>query len=100
MTEENARLLEKLLDSGYLILITDHSFVDGPVNAIYPRDSGDDGDFDDPGELVYDSEVFCERPLSEVSESSVQVYAPALKEWPANVHSIRREKLDVFEMTH
>lgn len=41
MTPEQAQRLETLLDAGYLVLIKDHVFVDGPVKAIYPRDTDD-----------------------------------------------------------
>ncbi len=49
-------------------MITDSGYVDSPVQGIYLTDDEDD--------YVYDSEVFSERPLSEVPLDCVIVARP------------------------
>jgi len=99
MTREQARRLESLVDFGFLVLIKDHEFIDGPVKAIYPRDTDDiiEEGKDEEDVLVYDSDVFVDRPLLEVDIRFVSVYEPAMKEWPENTGSIHPDLLEVYK---
>ena len=67
MTNQEAKMVERYFDEGYLIIIEDTSYVDSPVQSVFTNDDG---------ELVYDSETFYERPLSEVDISAVIIAKP------------------------
>jgi hypothetical protein len=87
--EEQAKL-EALFESGYLIKISAGMLVDGEVTGIYP-------DEEKEGQWLYDSEVFSGRPLSDVSSHEVEVYAPAIKQWPAMRDGMDMDRLDKWE---
>ena len=84
--EEQAKL-EALFESGYLIKISAGMLVDGEVTGIYPDEEKDN-------QWLYDSEVFSGRPLAEVSSHEVEVYAPAIKQWPAMRDAMDMDRLD------
>lgn len=89
MTTEQAEKLEKLFDANYLIIISDSGYIDTHVKSIYSRvDTGDvevpDGEDEREWRrkhLVYDSEVFSERPLIDVCMDSVHVFSQLQKNW-------------------
>jgi hypothetical protein len=88
MNREQALYLEVLFENGSLIIINDSGYVDSPVNALY--------ELEETGEMVYSSQVFSDRPLSEVSVNSVEVYKPNM-EWKYNSESIDSEMIDRAE---
>jgi len=67
MTTKHAKLIEMYFDAGHIIKIDDSGYVDSEVQGIYENDDGI---------MVYDSEVFSERPLSEVRLDNVIVANP------------------------
>ena len=89
MKKEEALHLMSLLDYGFLIIIDASGYLDSPVHSIYPSEEND--------EIVYSSQVFDERPLSEISLIDVKVYAPALNLWKYNTESINSDELDKYE---
>ena len=66
MNLEEAKQVEEYFSAGYIVMISGTGFVDSPVDAITEVDS----------ELVYNSEVFYERPLSEVEMFNVAISMP------------------------
>lgn len=78
MNIEQSTYLKDLYNAGHLVIITDGPYVDSPVQSIEENDDG---------ELVYFSEVYSERKLSEISANNVQVFEPS-KYWKPNVESM------------
>ena len=70
MTKEQAQKIKEYFDKGYLILIKDTFYLDSEVKNIYKKD----------GKLVYDSAVYTERPLKNISYNLVIVAKPIKKE--------------------
>lgn len=64
MLIDKAELLEEYYDKGYGIIITDHPYIDNAINDISETN----------GVLCYSSDVFDERPLSEVPLDSVVIF--------------------------
>ena len=67
MTDAQARMVEAYFDAGYIVLIGGTGYVDSPVTGVYD---------DDVNGIVYDSETFSSRPLSEVYISDVAIAMP------------------------
>ena len=82
MNNERAKKLKELFRAGYSIKIVGHGYVDSFVDFIGEYSPATDpygttrSDAERPetGELVYDSEVFSQRPLREVPADYVSVY--------------------------
>jgi hypothetical protein len=94
MNKEEAKKLEGLHDAGYLILISSGRFLDGPVNALYESEEENT-----LGQMVYSSEVYTDRPLQQVHTYEVEVYAPAITQWPEMKESMDTDTLDRWEST-
>lgn len=77
MTKADAQKLYQLFLAGYLICIDAEGYVDSPVQDMNELETVDPLDPARTSEsIVYDSEVYSERPLSEVSVKDVKVYQP------------------------
>lgn len=68
MTQKEAIIIEKYFDAEYIVQINDSGYIDSNIQGIYENE--------ETGEYVYDSEVFSERPLSEVYIGSVIIAKP------------------------
>ena len=66
MNLKEAKQVEEYFNAGYIVMVGGTVFVDSPVDEITEVD----------GELVYNSEVFYERPLSEVDIFDVTIAMP------------------------
>lgn len=83
MTQEQAEILNRLFEDGYIIQIEASSYVTGNVYAIDKIEDTEDignymGDDNIPiniGDYVYSDEIMDSRPLSEVFISEVKVLA-------------------------
>lgn len=69
MDRKKAEKLMQLHEQGYLVIVDDHSYVDGPVKRIYAN-SDETGE----GAIVYDSDVFTGRRLAGVWDGEVTVW--------------------------
>ena len=66
MTTGEAKQVERYFEAGYMVKIGGTGFVDSEVQDL----------FEDNEELVYNSETFDERPLSEVEMYDVSILMP------------------------
>jgi hypothetical protein len=94
MNEQQSKHLETLFEHGFLILIGAQGYLDGPVNALF---LDEEVDSDTKGQYVYSSDVYDNRPLSEVMTYEVKVYKPALAEWAYNAESIDSEAITMHD---
>ena len=81
MSPKLQRKLFDLFNCNYIILIKDNPYVDSPVTEMEEAD----------GEIVYNSETFDQRPLSEVDEDYVMVLKPEMK-WQTSYKPIMQEQ--------
>jgi hypothetical protein len=67
MTIKEAKMIERYFDAGYMVKIDSGGYVDSEVTSIME---------DKYGKLVYSSEVYDDRPLSEIHISTVSILKP------------------------